>query len=729
MAGEQGELTVVVMFEGTPVQGAQVSLTSSYAGLSPATGITDGRGIFRSMVTAPSRMVSTDRIVAQVVDYPKSKAAYTRARTGSGSVEIPVRYPNSVSAPGITPRSGQGNRPPVVVATADPLSGSAPMTVTFDASSSSDPDGDLLTYAWNFADGTTASGNPVKHSFSKPGYYRVMVIVTDGRGLASQPAYLEVQIIEPSRILPPAQTPLLPMSGVAADTLPSTISTIKSAHDQIIMPPRSPDAGGTPVKEEKRDEFRFVEIPGFLSRILADLFSRGTPSSPQGISINKPHVDYDTISRTQFFAYLEEHPRVRAQMKFETAPDMFLFYDSWPQEWKERLYTFYLAYAQGDALPMDQALPLAPAQTVSNERVYRSADLARDTYLAQTAHAIWLDISGKVPWRLDNWSDEELGYLLSSRVFFSVTRDFSSGDLLYYTTGKGNSSWNIFGDPRIVYAFLEHEPEQGRSLIGSTPSETGASLSEWFHDYVSHSTGEFRTSGAFVTFYQDHPLLQDRLRRYPVSSTGKGYVVIGCHDASSLFSDLMRTVNIPIKSVSNVLWSPTGEREIHAGLAFNWQGPDDTTRYLLHTDDLYLLNEFEDPAPAPKNTPRGIALWDHAWLNASEFGRSFSYSHGPGIFAEASFPQKVMYIEQGQWRMPSAQALEVARSLYGREPVIDYLTRERHVSDEIAREYWSSVEQSVLSYGDGDMARGYQRLLVGADSRHGTWCNRTGKCP
>src|SRR5437660_330700 len=39
------------------------------------------------------------------------------------------------------------------------------------------------TFNWNFGDGTTASGNPVNHSFNMPGTYTVTVTVTDANGM------------------------------------------------------------------------------------------------------------------------------------------------------------------------------------------------------------------------------------------------------------------------------------------------------------------------------------------------------------------------------------------------------------------------------------------------------------------------------------------------------------------------------------------------------------------
>jgi len=56
--------------------------------------------------------------------------------------------------------------------------------------------------------------------------------------------------------------------------------------------------------------------------------------------------------------------------------------------------------------------------------------VARDIYFAQVAHALWMDMSGSLPWRLGEWTDNELGYLLSSRPMFLAER-LSPDDTLY----------------------------------------------------------------------------------------------------------------------------------------------------------------------------------------------------------------------------------------------------------------------------------------------------------
>ena len=57
--------------------------------------------------------------------------------------------------------------------------------VTFDASSSFDPEDRSPGFAWDFGDGATASGTVVKHSFTHPGTYTVKVTVSDRYGAES----------------------------------------------------------------------------------------------------------------------------------------------------------------------------------------------------------------------------------------------------------------------------------------------------------------------------------------------------------------------------------------------------------------------------------------------------------------------------------------------------------------------------------------------------------------
>ena len=76
-----------------------------------------------------------------------------------------------------------GNRSPIVTASASPRFGAVPLSVRFDASGSSDPDRDALSYDWNFDDGTAHGRSAiVTHTYTTSGEFDPLVTVTDGRG-------------------------------------------------------------------------------------------------------------------------------------------------------------------------------------------------------------------------------------------------------------------------------------------------------------------------------------------------------------------------------------------------------------------------------------------------------------------------------------------------------------------------------------------------------------------
>jgi PKD repeat protein len=56
------------------------------------------------------------------------------------------------------------------------------LTCSFDGGASSDPDGSITAYAWDFGDRTTGSGATVAHTYSVAGTYAVTLTVTDNLG-------------------------------------------------------------------------------------------------------------------------------------------------------------------------------------------------------------------------------------------------------------------------------------------------------------------------------------------------------------------------------------------------------------------------------------------------------------------------------------------------------------------------------------------------------------------
>jgi len=73
------------------------------------------------------------------------------------------------------------NQAPVAAISTDVSTGRAPLTVNFNASGSTDPDGDTLTFVWDFGDGTTGTGIAATHIYVNAGTYMVTLTVSDGQ--------------------------------------------------------------------------------------------------------------------------------------------------------------------------------------------------------------------------------------------------------------------------------------------------------------------------------------------------------------------------------------------------------------------------------------------------------------------------------------------------------------------------------------------------------------------
>ena len=73
------------------------------------------------------------------------------------------------------------NQPPTASFTYSPEKTVVNQTITFDVSASSD-DGEIISWEWDFGDGSTGVGKVITHSYSSSGNYTVTLTVTDDRG-------------------------------------------------------------------------------------------------------------------------------------------------------------------------------------------------------------------------------------------------------------------------------------------------------------------------------------------------------------------------------------------------------------------------------------------------------------------------------------------------------------------------------------------------------------------
>lgn len=101
--------------------------------------------------------------------------------TGAGETTITASVGTVEASASLTVRR-PANALPTADFTADRTSGTAPLTVRFDGSKSSDPDGPIASYSWTFGDGETGSGAVIDHTYTQPGSYPVVLQVRDNQG-------------------------------------------------------------------------------------------------------------------------------------------------------------------------------------------------------------------------------------------------------------------------------------------------------------------------------------------------------------------------------------------------------------------------------------------------------------------------------------------------------------------------------------------------------------------
>jgi glucose/arabinose dehydrogenase len=139
------------------------------------------------------------------------------------------------------------NQGPVAVATATPTSGAAPLTVDFDGTGSSDPDGNPLTYAWDLDDDGAyddSTATKPSYTYSTAGTYTASLRVTDSLG-ASDIDSVTISVggnTPPTAVIttPAAGTTwkvgdVINFSGSATDAQDGTLPASKLSWDLVLQ--------------------------------------------------------------------------------------------------------------------------------------------------------------------------------------------------------------------------------------------------------------------------------------------------------------------------------------------------------------------------------------------------------------------------------------------------------------------------------------------------------------
>jgi PKD repeat protein len=104
-----------------------------------------------------------------------------------------------------------GNRPPTVSVNPSTTSGSEGMSVVFNTTAS-DPDGQVVSYNWDFGDGTTATVASPTHVYARAGVYTASVVVRDNGG-ATAGTQVTITVTQADSYSPPDVNMVTPDGG------------------------------------------------------------------------------------------------------------------------------------------------------------------------------------------------------------------------------------------------------------------------------------------------------------------------------------------------------------------------------------------------------------------------------------------------------------------------------------------------------------------------------------
>lgn len=169
-------------------------------------------------VTSPTTATATLIIDTGAAGGPRTVLIKTGLQQASSIESFLITLPNRI------PTANPGG----------PYNGNLGAALSFDATGSSDPDNDPLTYTWNFGDGTAGTGVSPSHIYTTAGIFTATLTVIDGHG-GNSTATTTVNISagvslppEPATVAPPlTKTSTTPL-GNATEFLYSGTNPIQT---------------------------------------------------------------------------------------------------------------------------------------------------------------------------------------------------------------------------------------------------------------------------------------------------------------------------------------------------------------------------------------------------------------------------------------------------------------------------------------------------------------------
>jgi DNA/RNA endonuclease G (NUC1) len=184
------------------VQGREVYIITGPAG-NKGTLKNEGKIVIPTSTWKVAVILPHDHGLADIVDYRDLEVIavnmpnepgirnvdWNTYRTTVDAIEALTGYDLLALLPDDIENAVESGTQPPIAAIAGPASIAEGDSATFDASASIDPNGSVVSYAWDFGDGATGSGVSVTHTFAQDGVFQVRVTATDNDGLTDSATF------------------------------------------------------------------------------------------------------------------------------------------------------------------------------------------------------------------------------------------------------------------------------------------------------------------------------------------------------------------------------------------------------------------------------------------------------------------------------------------------------------------------------------------------------------
>lgn len=182
---------------GTPINASPISIVKSdkTTGQTPLVVTFDGRNSYDSDGSIVKYSWNFGDGNSSDLAYVQN--TYTKAGTYNATLTVQDDLGATNQSNVVITVTEPVNNPPIVKAFVDKISGTIPLTVTFDGTSSNDSDGSIVSYLWNFGDGTTSTSAFTQHTYNSAGIYNANLTVQDNGGVITKSANITITASNP----------------------------------------------------------------------------------------------------------------------------------------------------------------------------------------------------------------------------------------------------------------------------------------------------------------------------------------------------------------------------------------------------------------------------------------------------------------------------------------------------------------------------------------------------